>query len=250
MTPEEHQLIADLFERMRSFGAVEKDREAEAFINQAVRSTPDSAYKLVQSVLVQENALQEAGTRIQDLEDQLAQMQSQLQARPQAASGGFLGGLFGGSKPAQPAPLPMQRPTSGVPITGARAAATPWGGQQQPMAGAGYQQPMMGQPQQRAGGGFMKTAMATAAGVAGGMLVAGAIKDMMGNNQAQAATPRDGDAASPYEVANTAADPASAPQYQDPASNDPGTYQEDTAGQDDQGGGWFGGGGGSDDREF
>ena len=71
MTPEERQLITGLFDRMRSFGTPEKDREAEAIINEAVRSTPDAAYMLVQSVLVQEHALQEAGNRIKDLEEQV-----------------------------------------------------------------------------------------------------------------------------------------------------------------------------------
>ena len=58
MTPEERQLIAGLFDRMRSYGAPEKDREAEALINQSVRANPDAPYMLVQSVLVQEQALQ------------------------------------------------------------------------------------------------------------------------------------------------------------------------------------------------
>ena len=71
MTPEERQMITGLFDRMRSYGTPEKDREAETLINEAVRSTPDAAYMLVQSVLVQEHALQEAGNRIKDLEEQV-----------------------------------------------------------------------------------------------------------------------------------------------------------------------------------
>ena len=71
MTPEERQLIAGLFDRMRSFGAPDKDREAEALIGQSVRSNPDAPYMLVQSVLVQEQALQAANDRVQELEDQL-----------------------------------------------------------------------------------------------------------------------------------------------------------------------------------
>ena len=66
MTPEERQMITGLFDRMRSYGTPEKDREAEGIINDLVRSTPDAAYMLVQSVLVQEHALQEAGNRIKD----------------------------------------------------------------------------------------------------------------------------------------------------------------------------------------
>ena len=50
MTPDERQLIADLFERMRSVGDIDKDREAEGFIAQQIMATPDAAYKLVQTV--------------------------------------------------------------------------------------------------------------------------------------------------------------------------------------------------------
>jgi uncharacterized protein len=231
MTPEERQLIGDLFERMRSTGLSEKDREAEAFINQAARATPDAAYKLVQSVLVQEHALEEASqrmedleARIRDLEDALSQQQ-QPQARQAAPSGGFLGGLFG-SRPQQPAPQPSSMRQS-VPSFGQgrggyqqqpggnQPAGSPWSAQQRPGQG-GFGQP---QPQQAAGGGFMKSALTTAAGVAGGMLAAGMIKDMMGGSSAQASEKGDAAASnepSGYEVASNDA------QYQDPDDNDPG----------------------------
>ena len=71
MTPEERQLITGLFDRMRSYGAPEKDREAEALINQSVRANPDATYMLVQSVLVQEQALEAANNRVLELEEQL-----------------------------------------------------------------------------------------------------------------------------------------------------------------------------------
>ena len=51
MTPDERQLIKGLFDRMRGFGPVEKDRDAEALINDSVRQIPDATYMLVQSVL-------------------------------------------------------------------------------------------------------------------------------------------------------------------------------------------------------
>lgn len=214
MTPEERQLIGDLFERMRSTGLDEKDREAEALINQSVRSTPDAAYKMVQSVLVQKNALQEAGYRIEDLEARVRELEDQLaRSQPQQqASGGFLGGLFGGSK--------SQSSQSSVPVTGQRyqqpqpQGGSPWGQQQRGAMQGGYGQPQQGgygqqPPQQAAGGGFMRSAMTTAAGVAGGMLAAGAIRDMMNSggakaqaaeqNQSSSSPPQE---ASPYEVAS------------------------------------------------
>ena len=41
MTPEERQLITGLFDRMRSHGAPEKEREADALIAREVRANPD-----------------------------------------------------------------------------------------------------------------------------------------------------------------------------------------------------------------
>ena len=170
MTPEERQMITGLFDRMRSFGAPDKDKEAEAIINEAVRSTPDAPYMLVQSVLVQEHALQEAGNRIKELEEQLRSLQQDAGQARSPGSGSFLGGLLGGGRPVS------QPGASSVPTIGSRAPAPsaydqderrPWS---------------QGQPQQSGpmGGGFLRSAMATAAGVAGGVLAAGAIRDLMG----------------------------------------------------------------------
>ena len=75
MTPEERDLIAGLFERMRGMGAIDKDREAEDLIARSTRQVPDAAYMLVQSVLVQEHALQEAGARIEELEDRVRDLE-------------------------------------------------------------------------------------------------------------------------------------------------------------------------------
>jgi uncharacterized protein len=182
MTPEERQMITGLFDRMRSYGSPEKEREAETIINEGVRSTPDAAYMLVQSVLVQEHALQEAGNRIKDLEEQVRDLQGAGPARA-AGSGSFLGGLFGGGRP-------VSQPGAGsVPVIGSRAAPPAYD-QDQPRPWA------QAAPQQSAppaSGGFLRSAMATAAGVAGGMLAAGAIRDLMGGGTAHAspnATPQ------------------------------------------------------------
>ena len=167
MTPEERQLVTGLFDRMRSFGAPEKDRDAEAVINQSVRAMPDAPYMLVQSVLVQEHALQEAGKRIEDLEAQVRSLQGEGPPRAPAGSGSFLGGLLGGGRAAS-------QPGSSVPAIGSRAVPSGlgerqgWGGQPPPPQAA------------PAGGGFLRSAMTTAAGVAGGMLAAGAISNMLG----------------------------------------------------------------------
>ena len=106
MTPEERQLIGDLFDRLRDAPLSEKDREAESFINQLMRSTPDAAYKLVQSTLIQENTLQEAQNHIDDLENRVRELEDQLAqsqppSRQQSSGGSFLGGLFGSKQPQQ-----------------------------------------------------------------------------------------------------------------------------------------------------
>lgn len=184
MTPEERQLISGLFDRMRSFGSPQKDPEAEALIRESIGQIPDAAYMLVQSVLVQEHALQQADQRIRELESRVGDLERQA-ADAQAQSGGFLGGLFGGGKPA---PSSAQRANSGsVPTVGNRLGAAP-SGRSGPI-GAPARGPL-GQPQQGqqpAGGSFLQSAMATAAGVAGGMLLANSISSMLGGDSAQAA---------------------------------------------------------------
>ncbi|MGE8942862.1 DUF2076 domain-containing protein [Leptospira interrogans] len=168
MTPEDRQLISGLFDRMREFGSLEKDGDAETLIRQSVQQNPDAPYMLVQSVLVQEHALQQADARIRQLEQQLRNAESQ---RAPASSGGFLGGLFGGGNTAAPRP---QMNRGSVPPAGGRSG--PIGA---PARGPGGQ-PLQASAQQPGGGSFLQSAMATAAGVAGGMLLANGISSMLG----------------------------------------------------------------------
>src|SRR5262245_52135392 len=227
MTPDARQLITGLFDRMRSTSVSEKDRDAEFLINQSVRQIPDAAYKLVQSVLVQEHVLQQADQRIRDLEEQVRQLESQ--GRPAAASGSFLGGLFGGGRPsAQPAggsvpPVGRQSPDFGSRPMGAPSA--PWS-----------QQPAQQQP--GAGGGFLRTAMMTAAGVAGGVLLADSLRGMMGGSSAAHASTPAAEQPAPHEAQSHEAQ-SQEPQYQDPADNDPGATD---ASYDSGSGDWGGGG--------
>lgn len=245
MSPEERQMITGLFDRMRQQGQVDKDRDAEALIRDTVRQMPDAPYMMVQTVLVQEMALQNAQGQIEQLEDRVRALEAQA-ARPQPQqSSSFLGGLFGGSRPQASVPAPSVpaagRQSGGFGAAPARAGS-PWGNtaggmpQQQ-----GYGAPMQGgmpMQQQSAGGGFMRTAMATAAGVAGGMLAANAISSMMKGDQAHASP-----AAGQRPAAADGNDPAGTYSSQQDDGNDPaGTYQseaepEQSAGYDD-GGSW------------
>jgi uncharacterized protein len=227
MTPEERQMIANVFDRMRAVGPFEKDRDAEAFINQSVRQIPDSAYLLIQSVLVQEQALAGADERIRALESQVASLEARAPAA-QASSGGFLGGLFGGSKPA--ASVPVTGRQSGGFGGGASAPSSPWGNSAGNQGGGYQQQPQQPQYQPAAaaapaGGGFMKQAMTTAAGVAGGMLAANAIGNMMrgGQTNDQSSSSPFGGTRDETSAGSTPAAPQGG-QWQDANNNDPGTY--------------------------
>jgi hypothetical protein len=220
MNSEERQLINSLFDRMRQTNVGEKDRDAEALINQAVRQIPDSAYILVQSVLVQEHTLQQAGQRIEQLEEHVRQLEAQARAAP-ASGGSFLGGLFGGGS--RPAQQPMAASPQSGGFGGAPPARSPWG---QPARAPMQAAPAAG------GGSFMRSAMATAAGVAGGMLLADSIRNMMSGGQSQTGGTQQ--ASDPMGPEPTTQEQASS--YYDDADNDPGTH--DAASED---AGWGGG---------
>src|SRR3954453_20979445 len=96
MTPQEKELITSLMNRLKKAGGEPKDREAEALIRQSVQEQPDAPYQLVQTVLIQNMALNQAQSRIADLEKQLAD----ATARTQPTS--FLGGLGGRAGTAPP----------------------------------------------------------------------------------------------------------------------------------------------------
>jgi hypothetical protein len=153
MQSEERDLIVGLFERLRPFDAQPRDPEAERLIANLVVRQTSAPYLLTQTVLVQEQALKAAQARITELE-----------AKATGGGGGFLASAPGigpsnvgpwGAKPADPPP-PAVQPTPG-PFT--------------------------------RGGGFLQSAMATAAGVAGGALLFEGIRGLfghMGGGMAQA----------------------------------------------------------------
>jgi hypothetical protein len=168
MSPEERQLLAGLFERTKAAASMQRDQEAEGFINDQIKAQPAAPYLLAQTVIVQDQALQAANQRLQQLEARNRELESQAQ---KPASGGFLGGLLGGAAPRQ-APPPPPPPGYGQPPGG------PWGGQQPNFAAQGYapQVPQGAPP--AAGGGFLKGALGAAAGVAGGVLLADSIRGL------------------------------------------------------------------------
>jgi hypothetical protein len=183
MTPEERQMLAGLFERVGSTAATPRDPQAEDFINDAVRAQPHAPYVLAQTVLVQQQALENASRR-------LAELEAQAKAAPQEETS-FLGSLgkslFGGGQPA-PAPAPRNNydasayarqsaPDQNYQRAPAYAPPPPANGQ--PQQGGPW-----GAPQQQApsGGGFMQSALTTAAGVAGGVVLAHSLGSLFGGH--------------------------------------------------------------------
>src|SRR6201996_3952641 len=83
MTPQERQLVDDLFDRLSKLESAPRDPNATAAIAQGLRIAPNAVYALVQTVLVQDEALKQAHHRIEELEAAGAPAQQQ-------SSGGFL----------------------------------------------------------------------------------------------------------------------------------------------------------------
>jgi hypothetical protein len=148
--------------------APQRDAGADAFIRERISAQPAAPYFMAQTIVVQEQALEAAQRRIEELEYQLA-------SRP-AQGGGFFSSLFGSSSAPRAMPPRQPAPTLGQPF-----GQQPQGG---PQAGPWGQQSAHGRP---AGGGFLAGAAQTAMGVAGGVLLGNAIAGMLGGDEAQAA---------------------------------------------------------------
>jgi hypothetical protein len=66
MTPQERQLVDDLFDRLSKMESAPRDPDATAAIAQGLRIAPNAVYALVQTVLVQDEALKRANSRIRN----------------------------------------------------------------------------------------------------------------------------------------------------------------------------------------
>ena len=63
MTPQERQMIDDLFGRLAGLENAPRDPDAVAAMAQGLRQAPNAVYALVQTVLVQDEALKRANSR-------------------------------------------------------------------------------------------------------------------------------------------------------------------------------------------
>jgi hypothetical protein len=177
MTPQERKLVTDLFDRLAKLEDAPRDDAAVEVINQGLDRAPNALYPLIQTVLVQDEALKRADARIRELEAELG-----IEPPPAPGQGGFLdsmrGTMFGRRE--QQGSVPSVRPG---------AAESKWGpGYSQSLGAAqgqpAYGQPAYGQPPQQSGGSsFLGTAAATVAGVVGGALLMQSFRGMFGGQQ-------------------------------------------------------------------
>ncbi len=180
MNPDERDRVNELFDKLETLERSPRERDAERVIAEGLQRAPHAVYPLVQTVLVQDEALKQADARIRELETELG-----YDAQPRR-EGGFLDNMrdaiFGAPRrgsvpPIRPGDAPMGAPRV-------------WGNtSQQPM----QQQPQQQEPQQGVGRGssFLGTAAASAAGMIGGYMLMNSLGGMFGGGQAHAAHDRD-----------------------------------------------------------
>ena len=180
MTPQERQLVEDLFDRLSKVENAPRDPDAVAAIAQGLRIAPNAIYPLVQTVLLQDEALKRANAHIQELEAASAPQQDR--------GGGFLDTMrdtiLGQSQPR--GSVPNVRP----PDVGSRPVWNSGQVMQQAQSPGRYDQGPYGQqpygaaqPPMGGGGSFLGTAAAAAAGMVGGSLLLGSIRSMMGGSR-------------------------------------------------------------------
>jgi uncharacterized protein len=177
MTPEERKLVIELFDRLGTLEDAQRDAEAERLIRDGLAQAPNAAYALVQTVLVQDEALKRANARIREFEQG-----REAPARDTSFLGSMRDSLFGaresrGSVPSVRPDTGSQAPAAGMspawrtgaqPVSPGLAPASP---------GFAPAAAPMGM-----GGSFLGTAASTAAGVIGGALLLDGIRSMMGSH--------------------------------------------------------------------
>ncbi|MEW5420328.1 DUF2076 domain-containing protein [Amorphus sp. 3PC139-8] len=68
MTPTERELLSRLFDRIDQASSGPRDGEAEALIAERVAANPQAAYRMAQTIAVQDKALNRAEEKIRNLE--------------------------------------------------------------------------------------------------------------------------------------------------------------------------------------
>jgi hypothetical protein len=169
MTPQERQLVGELFDKLGRLEGSPRDPDAERTIADGLARAPNAIYPLVQTVLVQDEALKRADARIRELtgEDEAPREGGGfLDSMRNAMTGGSTRGSVPSVRTAPSGPDPRWN-------TGGAYAQAP--GPQGPYQGAPG-------PQVGGGGSFLGTAAASAAGAIGGALLLNSISSMFGHH--------------------------------------------------------------------
>ena len=174
MTPEERNLVTELFDRLATLEDAPRDPEAERAIRDGLRQAPNAVYALVQTVLVQDEALKRADARIRELEGEPAPTR-----RATAAFSAACATACSGAASAARGSVPSVQRAGGRALAACRrpgvhrrsGMAPP-----QPDRAAHAAEPARGPA---CGGSFLGTAAAAAAGVVGGSLLLSGIRSMM-----------------------------------------------------------------------
>jgi hypothetical protein len=226
MTPQERQLVDELFDKLARLEGTPRDHDAERAIADGLTRAPNAVYALVQTALVQDEALKRADARIRE-----------LSGKDQAPrdGGGFLDSMRNALTGGSHGSVPSVRPT---PSSGPDPRWNTGGAYAQPSAQGAPYQAAPAQPI-GSGGSFLGTAAASAAGVIGGALLMNSISSMFGHHGGGfgGGSAFGGDAsASPWSSGASNSDLA-----RDAGLNDVGKA---SGGSSDRGAGLFGSGGG------
>jgi len=172
MTPQERALVTELFDRLATLETTRRDPEAEQLIAEGLSRAPNAVYALVQTVLLQDEALNRADARIRELERTAPPAGSSFldSARDSGSGRGSVPSISSGSK------WNLGR-TDAAPVSPAAVTPQPNGYTGDNMRngfGGGF-----------GGGSFLGTAAAAAVGVIGGNMLFNGLRNMIGGAQAQ-----------------------------------------------------------------
>ncbi|PPI87623.1 ABC transporter substrate-binding protein (plasmid) [Candidatus Pantoea edessiphila] len=170
---EEKNLIEKLFQRLQKAeeNASIRDNEAEKQIQDAVKEQPAAPYYMVQSILIQEAALNKLNQQILKLKNELFQLQMTNQAKGKT----FLSRLFGSNQHSH------QMSSKDL---------------QQPVVSSENRSYSSGTSPRNGVNSFMTGALQTAAGVAGGVVIGNMLNNMFHHS-------------APEEIINIIDDPSS-----------------------------------------
>lgn len=238
MNSEEQTLIDGLFGRLRQAEdpAVPRDAQAQARIAEHLQQQPAAPYYMAQAILVQETALKRLDEQNKQLQAELKQAKAQVAATTPSNSGGFLSSIFGsGTRDSQPqSQAPASAPGGGGWREPSRSFNQPGATAPQGFNAAPAQAPARG-----GGSSFLGGALQTAAGVAGGVMLAQGISSLF-NQHSQ-----------PEEVVEVIKEePAPASDSGGWGSNDEQRLTADNSDYGNDQGGFMDSGYGSDDGGF